>query len=287
MHDKKGQAAMEFLMTYGWAILAVLVAIGALAYFGVLSPSKNVPNYALAEPGFFVDDFKVTSSKLEFILGNSRGFDIEVAEITFTNLPSGASCNDILLSSPVRIKDGGSYSFSTSCSGLNEGDIFSAKVVVSYTKVSSVIGRSFVIDVNSEVEPGSSGGTTCTPDGCNGICPSGCSAADDPDCSGTGCCGDGSCDSGETCLCSDCEGKQAGCSSGELCCSGICKAIVCSADSDCNDGNPCHTNFACNNPGTCSASCSYYTLPDCCGNGICDGKETSYTCPEDCGAIEG
>ena len=40
---KKGQAAMEFLMTYGWAILVVLAAIGALAYFGVLSPEKMVP----------------------------------------------------------------------------------------------------------------------------------------------------------------------------------------------------------------------------------------------------
>ena len=37
---KKSQAAMEFLMTYGWAILVVLVAICALAYFGVLSPDK-------------------------------------------------------------------------------------------------------------------------------------------------------------------------------------------------------------------------------------------------------
>jgi uncharacterized protein (UPF0333 family) len=37
---RKGQAAMEFLMTYGWAILVVLAAIGALAYFGVLSPDK-------------------------------------------------------------------------------------------------------------------------------------------------------------------------------------------------------------------------------------------------------
>lgn len=36
--NRKGQAAMEFLMTYGWAILVVLAAIGALAYFGVLSP---------------------------------------------------------------------------------------------------------------------------------------------------------------------------------------------------------------------------------------------------------
>jgi len=34
---KKSQAAMEFLMTYGWAILVVLVALGALAYLAVLS----------------------------------------------------------------------------------------------------------------------------------------------------------------------------------------------------------------------------------------------------------
>jgi len=40
---KKGQALMEFLMTYGWAILVVLVAIGALAYFGVLNPERFLP----------------------------------------------------------------------------------------------------------------------------------------------------------------------------------------------------------------------------------------------------
>jgi hypothetical protein len=40
---RKAQAAMEFLMTYGWAILVVLAAIGALAYFGVLDPGKLLP----------------------------------------------------------------------------------------------------------------------------------------------------------------------------------------------------------------------------------------------------
>ena len=44
---KKAQAAMEFLMTYGWAILVVLVVIGALAYFGVLSPKKLLPDKCL------------------------------------------------------------------------------------------------------------------------------------------------------------------------------------------------------------------------------------------------
>ena len=32
----RAQAAMEFLMTCGWAIIVVLVVIGALAYFGFL-----------------------------------------------------------------------------------------------------------------------------------------------------------------------------------------------------------------------------------------------------------
>lgn len=42
--NKKGQAAMEFLMTYGWAILAAVIVIGVLAAFGVFSPSAFIPN---------------------------------------------------------------------------------------------------------------------------------------------------------------------------------------------------------------------------------------------------
>ncbi|MFA5797349.1 MAG: hypothetical protein WC916_04915 [Candidatus Woesearchaeota archaeon] len=36
----KGQAAIEFMVTYGWAILGVMVAIGALVYFGIFNPAK-------------------------------------------------------------------------------------------------------------------------------------------------------------------------------------------------------------------------------------------------------
>ncbi len=43
MKFKKGQAALEFLTTYGWAFLVILVMIGALAYFGVLDPTRFIP----------------------------------------------------------------------------------------------------------------------------------------------------------------------------------------------------------------------------------------------------
>ncbi len=44
MYNKKGQAALEFLTTYGWAFLVILVMIGALSYFGVLNPDNYVPD---------------------------------------------------------------------------------------------------------------------------------------------------------------------------------------------------------------------------------------------------
>ena len=44
MFNKKGQAALEFLTTYGWAFLVILVMIGALSYFGVLSPENYIPD---------------------------------------------------------------------------------------------------------------------------------------------------------------------------------------------------------------------------------------------------
>ncbi len=42
--NKKAQAALEFLMTYGWAIMVVMVMVAALAYYGVLNPTKYLPD---------------------------------------------------------------------------------------------------------------------------------------------------------------------------------------------------------------------------------------------------
>src|SRR3989338_6758885 len=51
---KNGQVAMEFLMTYGWAILIILIAIGALWLLGVFSPST--PSNCQVEAPFSCGD---------------------------------------------------------------------------------------------------------------------------------------------------------------------------------------------------------------------------------------
>jgi hypothetical protein len=40
----RSQAALEFLTTYAWAFLVIIIMVGALAYFGVLSPTKLLPD---------------------------------------------------------------------------------------------------------------------------------------------------------------------------------------------------------------------------------------------------
>ncbi|MAH51939.1 hypothetical protein CMI37_39340 [Candidatus Pacearchaeota archaeon] len=54
MKNRKSQAALEFIMTYGWAFLVVFVAIGALAYFGVLSPDRFLPEEEKCESSWKV-----------------------------------------------------------------------------------------------------------------------------------------------------------------------------------------------------------------------------------------
>lgn len=49
---KKAQAALEFLMTYGWALLVILVMVGAFAYLGVTDPQQFIQDKCTLSPGF-------------------------------------------------------------------------------------------------------------------------------------------------------------------------------------------------------------------------------------------
>ena len=41
---RRGQAALEYLVTYGWGILAIMVVFGALSDFGMFDPARYLPD---------------------------------------------------------------------------------------------------------------------------------------------------------------------------------------------------------------------------------------------------
>lgn len=59
--QRRAQAALEFLSTYGFAFLIILVMIGALSYFGVLSPNKLIPNRCSFPAEFNCFEFQITA----------------------------------------------------------------------------------------------------------------------------------------------------------------------------------------------------------------------------------
>lgn len=92
---KKAQAALEFLMTYGWAILVVLVVIGALAYFGVLNPSILLPEKCTMVAGLTCADYAVdsTNNNLKFTFVNGLGSGIYITRITVSDVSGNVFTN--------------------------------------------------------------------------------------------------------------------------------------------------------------------------------------------------
>jgi hypothetical protein len=74
---------MEFLTTYGWAILVVLAAIGTLAHFGVLSPGNLLPSKCTMSGGFSCNEFKISEANgIELNIQNNLGEDTTSAVVS-------------------------------------------------------------------------------------------------------------------------------------------------------------------------------------------------------------
>jgi uncharacterized protein (UPF0333 family) len=151
---RKGQAAMEFLMTYGWAIIIVLAAIGALAYFGVLSPQKLLPERTtFPAPLPNVDTAVISaagaSSTVSVAFKNNKGVSISsITDGTWSSTGSGAcAAGNITLVANVtggaidtyatQISNGDGFTITWTCDAGTSGvgDRFNADISFTYTNV--------------------------------------------------------------------------------------------------------------------------------------------------------
>ena len=70
----KAQSAMEYLMTYGWAILIIAVVLGALFSLGVFSGSSLLGTSCVASPGYYCQNPVLSASgALTFSFGQNTG----------------------------------------------------------------------------------------------------------------------------------------------------------------------------------------------------------------------
>jgi len=131
---KKAQAAMEFLMTYGWAILVVLLAIAALAYFGVLNPGKYLPSSCTLGTGLGCNDFKVdgTADTVTLVITNGMGEDLNPFNVSI----AGDCVGDALAVNGL--VDGEKETIIINCASDITGSKFKEDITMQYTSESGL-----------------------------------------------------------------------------------------------------------------------------------------------------
>ncbi|MEM0154846.1 MAG: hypothetical protein QW814_03385, partial [Methanothrix sp.] len=88
MKNQKAQSAMEYLMTYGWAILIIAIVLAALFSLGIFSSSSFTGTTCIASSGFICASPVWTGGVLHVTLGQSTG--TSWSDVTFFVVPSGA-----------------------------------------------------------------------------------------------------------------------------------------------------------------------------------------------------
>jgi hypothetical protein len=144
MNTKKAQAALEFLMTYGWAILVVLIAIGALAFFGVLSPERFLPSKCTLQPGLACVDHKVTPGSVQVVVKNGYGSDITVNTVGVQSCGSTAPA--------ATLANGAQATYTVTCTTPLTGSKYNGILNVTYTNLDSGLQRSNIGDVVGTIE---------------------------------------------------------------------------------------------------------------------------------------
>ena len=137
----KGQNAIEFLMTYGWAFAIITVVLGALVILGVFNPGAFVNSQCLT-PADFTCAGALASNGLFFInIRQSTNSEINVTAIGCNSNKTYLTMQPI--SPPIPVPVGNNFTYSVRCfdgptpfSG-SLGSVYKGYLILNYTDLQS------------------------------------------------------------------------------------------------------------------------------------------------------
>lgn len=95
--SRKGQVAVEYLITYGWAMLVLLAIIAAMFASGIFSPSRFASEECNFQPDFTCSNFilyrEAAADKTVLLVTfhNGFGYPINITDMNFTTHDIGYS----------------------------------------------------------------------------------------------------------------------------------------------------------------------------------------------------
>ena len=149
-------------MTYGWAILIILIAVGALFYLGVFSPST--PSTCTATAPITCTDVKAvdsggtTDDEVSLVIGAATSSSARVTSMTVNsvNNVTGTTTTGCVLPANTIISTTTPGTITLICKtgtlDLEKGDKFSGTATTSYTLSGSTITHTNTIQFSGTVE---------------------------------------------------------------------------------------------------------------------------------------
>ncbi len=141
----KGQTAMEYLMTYGWAILIVLVVGAVLYFYGFFTPGKlvgaSIQGFTKLRPLQVDID---SAGNIRVLLENRVGEEINLAVVYGRTAGSGAYVLSPTNVSTIRITGRSDFITVTGIGGSGTtGDTYNFDLAFQYYLVSTGSGTQF------------------------------------------------------------------------------------------------------------------------------------------------
>lgn len=148
---------MEFLMTYGWAILIVVIAVAALAAFGVFNPQRFAQERCVGDATKFACTTNAISldpatGAVQIGLTNGAGETVNITEVrttgdcgvpTFTPGTAGTAgqfsltrAGSDVTSDELRPND--NFILALSCDTQNPGGVFDETFTIEYEIVGGI-----------------------------------------------------------------------------------------------------------------------------------------------------
>jgi hypothetical protein len=174
--NKRGQAAIEFLTTYGWAVLVIAIVLVALGWLGIFRTASTVPDRCAFQQGLECSAAKVSlvqnSMRLgPLVLTNKGTQAINIVGIACTNNPDRGASLTTTFGSPIRLDAGqkldvvgsslvlcNDYFSGTPASGRYQvGDTFNGRLEVYYATdydAGAAKARILYGDLTAKVQPG-------------------------------------------------------------------------------------------------------------------------------------
>lgn len=143
----RGQTALEYMVTYSWAILVVLIVAVALWQMGIFSGPSVVPGcggFSLITPL----DSKLSGSALQVIISNEAGARLQINSISADIEGVSCSCDDVKGYASCAafyadtFRPGRSANMNLSCTqSFTAREYYRANIIIDYNNTVSGVGH--------------------------------------------------------------------------------------------------------------------------------------------------